>query len=44
MSRLARKIMRAYDAGRITLEAVADAWDYHYIDADEFGAIIGEAS
>jgi hypothetical protein len=44
MSRLARILMRRYDSGRLTLEAIADAWDYQYIEADEFGAIIGGAS
>ena len=43
MSRTARKILRRYDAHRITLSAVAAAWESHVIDAAEFGAIIGEA-
>ena len=44
MSRIARKILRRYDAGSISLSAVVAAWEGQIIDAEEFGAIIGEAS
>ena len=44
MSRIARKLLKAYDAHRITQSAVVSAWEYQIIDAAEFGAIIGEAS
>ena len=41
---IGRILMRRYDERRLTLEAIVSAWDYRYIDADEFGAIIGRAS
>ena len=44
MSATARKILRRYDAHRLTLSAVVAAWESHIIDSTEFGAIIGEAS
>ena len=44
MSKTARKILRRYDARKLTQSAVVAAWESHIIDAAEFGAIIGEAS
>ncbi len=43
MSKIARKILRRYDAHKLTLSAVVAAWESHIIDRKEFGAIIGEA-
>lgn len=44
MSAVAKKLLRRYDARKITLDAIVAAWEGHIIDRDEFGALIGEAS